>query len=185
MKIYKAMKKLATILLIIIGLTSCTEKPEKVAESNVGAKVVGLILNGEYIFYSHGGGLGIMYPINNHVYATLDTNTNKIQIQSHLDHNIWKHIILNFSLDDIVIGESIENNEFVLEYIYSGSYKDNNLESEFIKDVSGELLIRHWDKGHKILSGNFSFTGNALQNNGKTLKVALTDGIFDVEYLEK
>ena len=125
-----------------------------------------------------------MYPITNHVYATLDTNTNKIRIVSHLDHNIWQYITLNFSLDDIVIGESFENNEFVLEYIYSGSYKDNNLENEFINDVSGELLIRHWDKEHKILSGNFSFTGNAPQNNGKTLKVAVTDGVFDVEYLE-
>ena len=172
------MKKLATILLIIIGLTSCIEKPAPIEKSNTGEQVLGFTLNGQYISYYR--------SLQGSYVRSYYNEDGTIQIYSVLDNSIWQQITIQCSTEDISIGVPIKNVEFTLEYIYSITHNPNgelpHRENRNMEDISGELLIRHWDKELKILSGNFSFTGNAPQNNGDILEVSVTDGLFDVRY---
>ena len=140
---YNIIKNTAITLITLIGLTSCLEKPEKVTESNVGANVLGFNLNGQYISYSQSG--GFIYPLKNDVFANHYTESDKFTIVSYLDNMIWKCIEIEFSKNDIMVGETVTNSTFTLEYVYSITPDEDGDGSEteykMMEDISGELTL--------------------------------------------
>ena len=100
---------------------------------------------------------------------------------------------IKFAKKDMSLDTPITNPEISLEYVYSLTPYDSgasgNLtyraEYRTIEVEAGELSFRRIGSSDEIyrgdvVSGNFSFEGTKVMNNGETREFKATDGTFDL-----
>ncbi len=182
---------------MLLAMVSCERLNPEVyfKETSTGRNVLSFTLNKEKVYQQISGGVPSYAPLMRH--ATYKEEDGNIIVSARLHHKCFSFISFTVPADKVT--ESAElTPSVVFEYLYLPQIAhwgapetgpgytatplviDRKAEYRKLTVKSSTLSIRKWAEDEKILSGNFTMTGQYSDSTGKVHKFRVTDGMFDV-----
>ncbi len=168
---------------VILSFAAC-EKSDPFTETDAGNNTLGFLLDGKKVEYKW-----VKYAALSPEYLpsvmSQKWGEDSLRVWAFLDGaEGCKYIEMRMPLHKLKNGARL-NNEAKVELTYeAGSYEEDGKTIQDLRVLeasSSSIYIRTCLK-NKVLSGTFSFEGDAIYMNGDTRHHRIANGMFDVEW---
>ena len=174
--------RFAIMIFATFALVSC-DKPDPFEDTDYGRNTLGFFLNGEKVEYSWTPRIppavyfksveAIEYTDTLEIWASLEKNRDRVE-----------HIAIFLPLDQVRPGAVLDNvADIELTYLAGSEPIEDSVTRRYYGclDIgSSRVTIRTYKQG-ELISGSFSFEGDAEFMAGSTRHWSITNGHFDVE----